>query len=278
VQLNCSELWGGNRPADAPVASAGLRGRIFSQPSGGVRGGDVHYLSVCGSGLLSRIVVADVAGHGETVSRVSGEIHSMLRRYMDRLGGELSLLRELNERLIDGRLHSMVTAAVVGYYPPSRTLSVSYAGHPAAWFYRRGTQRWSRLEADAPPAGGDRPYNLPLAVEPKTAFTRRRERVEFGDRLLLLTDGVTDTRSDRRELFGEERVTDVLERNHNAALGDLSSVLVSELRAFSRDPALRHDDVTSLLFEFVPGPPGPAVWTAIRNRLFQPRFRSAAPT
>src|SRR5947209_4327986 len=83
LQLVCAEIWGGNRAVYRAVELPGLRGVLFSSPSDGGRGGDVHYLSVCGSGLLSRMCVADVVGHGEAVAAVSGEMHVLLRKLMN---------------------------------------------------------------------------------------------------------------------------------------------------------------------------------------------------
>ena len=66
IGLVCNEVWGGNQAFHGPIELPGLRGALFSQPCGGGRGGDVHYLSVCGSGLISRACLADVTGHGAT--------------------------------------------------------------------------------------------------------------------------------------------------------------------------------------------------------------------
>lgn len=228
-------------------------------------------MSVCGSGLLSRIVIADVAGHGEPVARVSAEIHSLLKRYMDRLGGEQQLLSELNQRLIAGGLESMVTAAAIGYYPHSRRLSVAYAGHPPAWLFRRSGRRWTRLTLPPRRADDRRPFDLPLAILPEAGFQRRTERVSLGDRLLVLTDGVLETPGKAGGLFGDERVDALLDRMAGEPPPTIAEALLAELRAFGSDDSLRHDDVTFVLVEFVPGPAGPAIWTAVRNRLLRPR-------
>jgi hypothetical protein len=64
-QLACTEVWGGNNIADELVNLPGLVGLIHSKPAGpATTGGDVYYLSVCDESV-SRVVLADVAGHGE---------------------------------------------------------------------------------------------------------------------------------------------------------------------------------------------------------------------
>lgn len=273
MQFVCSEIWGGNRPIDRDVHAPGIHGRLFSRPCGGGSGGDVHYLSVCGSGLLSRLCVADVAGHGEAVSTVSREIHGLLRRFMNNLD-QRRVLAELNRTLESAEEPILTTAAAFSYYPPNRTLSYSYAGHPPAWYFDRGADRWSVLEL--PVVSGRGLFNLPLSVDPRAAFTRGKRRVQMGDRLLVLTDGVLEAPAPGGELFGADRVSELLSRHSAAGPTELAECIVGSLIDFTRDETLKHDDVTLMLIEFVPGPPGPAIWHAVRNLLLRPRGNTAA--
>src|SRR5918994_2600785 len=64
----CAEVRGGNGTIHAQVMLPGLRGVLYSRPCAGATGGDIHYLSVCGSGLLARVCLADVAGNGTGVA------------------------------------------------------------------------------------------------------------------------------------------------------------------------------------------------------------------
>ncbi len=269
----CSEIWGGNRPINRPIRAPGMQGKLFSKPCGGGSGGDVHYVSVCGSGLLARLCVADVAGHGETVACVSRELHQLLRQYMNHVDHR-RVLTELNRRLESNESSRMTTAAAFTYYPPSGSLTYSYAGHPPAWLFDRAANRWERLTLDRP---DDAPLvNVPLAISDQIAFTRGRRRVHVGDRLLVVTDGVLEAPAHDGELFGEERVEQLLQENRGLDSVALSDKLVEALVAFTGSTQLAHDDVTLLLLEFVPGPHGPAIWHAIRNRIVRPRGNSAA--
>ena len=72
----CGEVRGGNGTIHAQVALPGLRGVLYSRPCAGASGGDIHYLSVCGSGLLARVCLADVAWHGSAVAAVGTEMHA----------------------------------------------------------------------------------------------------------------------------------------------------------------------------------------------------------
>ena len=266
LNLVCNEVWGGNRHFFGPIELPGMRGVLFSQPCGGARGGDVHYLSVCGSGLISRACLADVVGHGESVAAVSQSMHDLLRRSVNRMDAR-KVLRRLNLCLLALEQDSFTTAAVLTYFQPAHRLSLSYAGHEPAWYYTHSEGRWSRLE----PAPRSGLCDIPLAVERRTRYTHRVQRVAVGDRLLLLTDGVLEAPSEGGALFGRERLLEVLEANGSGGPEEQVSALIAALRAHMNGAPLNHDDVSMLMVEFVDNLKSSALWTALHNRLFGKR-------
>ena len=271
IGLVCNEVWGGNRTFQGPIELPGLRGVLFSQPCEGGRGGDVHYLSVCGSGLISRACLADVTGHGESVAAISQTMHDLLRRSVNRLD-ERKVLRRLNlslSKLDDG---SFTTAAALTYFPPTRRLSISYAGHEPAWYYDGARQHWSRMET----AQRKGLFDIVLAAHPKTRYTRRVRRVAIGDRLLMITDGVLEAPNAAGELFGRERLASVLQTAHDLTPQALIPAIIEELREHTNGTPLHHDDVSILVLEFVDNLGSSALWTALRNRLFGRRRKNEA--
>ncbi len=62
-QLACTEMWSGNNISDELLKLPGLVGLVHSEPvEPATSGGDVYYVSVCDKRVLSRVVLADVAG------------------------------------------------------------------------------------------------------------------------------------------------------------------------------------------------------------------------
>jgi len=273
LRLVCSEIWGGNRPMYGPIELPGVRGVLYSQPCDGGRGGDVHYLSVCGSGLLSRMCLADVVGHGETVAAVSDAIHRHLRRGMNRVD-QRRVLAELNNDLEAMGLEAMTTAAALTYYPPREMLAVSYAGHPPGWYYHADEDRWARLELDADRRMG-RFANAPMAVQADVRYDARKLRVRPGDRMLLVTDGVLETPGLGGEQFGDDGVAAFLDACRDASCESIAESLLDELHARSGGSTLVHDDVSFLVAEFLPVRRMPAFATALKCRLTRPRGNSA---
>jgi serine phosphatase RsbU (regulator of sigma subunit) len=269
LAMVCAEVWGGNRTVDHPVRMPGLRGHLFSRPLGGSRGGDVHHLAVCNSGLIARVCIADVVGHGDQVSAVSDELHDLLRRYLDTFDQRV-ILRRLNRRLSDGGFGKLTTAAALTYFAPTRWLSVSYAGHPPGWYYSAATGRWERLTIPAAPVRAGTYIDVPLAVDPDSRFSRHNRRVALGDRVLLVTDGLIEGRTPAGEQFGAQRVTDSLNDARTAPIDVIADSLLTALNRYAEgQPA--EDDITLLALEFVPGPTMVgSLWHAFRSRLTKP--------
>ncbi len=262
--MACGEVKGGTRLAHDIVELPGLRGVLHARPCAAAHGGDIHYLSVCGSGLLSRLCLADVAGHGDAVAAVSARTYDQLRRSVDTID-ERRVLRALDRTLARSDIRAMTTAVLATYFPPSRRLSVSYAGHPEAWLYSRADGRWRPIEPQpAPPRAGL--VGLPLGTGLAPSFTRRRLKVQTGDRLLLLTDGVLEAASPEGVEFGRDHLARVLDGYEGDVEGLVDRVL-GALAAHTRAAEPTHDDVTLFVGEFVEGPPGFALWHALKNRL-----------
>src|SRR5438876_410695 len=98
-RLACFELWGGNRSADHPVELPGLAGWVYSQPlEPAAGGGDVHYFSVCSKGMVSRVALADVAGHGSGANSMAESLRYVLQRHTDNWD-QSALMRELKRGL-----------------------------------------------------------------------------------------------------------------------------------------------------------------------------------
>jgi serine phosphatase RsbU (regulator of sigma subunit) len=160
----------------------------------------------------------------------------------------------------------MTTAALFTYYPPSRRLTVSYAGHPPAWIVSVTDRRWTRLSV----ARADRPgvpMNLPLGTGFKSDYGRERQRMTVGDRLVVVTDGVLEAPSHTGDDFGAEGVERVLANTTLQSPESVVRALLDALATHTGASTPVHDDVTIFVGEIVPGPKGPAVWHVLKNRL-----------
>jgi hypothetical protein len=102
--LSCGEIWGGIRNCDDDVASAGLSASLYSFASDGGKGGDIYYLSLCESNMLTRMILADVVGHGVSVSNISKIIYQAIKSLMNDSEGD-KLLSDFNQPVVYSKIN-----------------------------------------------------------------------------------------------------------------------------------------------------------------------------
>jgi sigma-B regulation protein RsbU (phosphoserine phosphatase) len=275
TRMECAQVYGGTQAARMPIALPGLEGFVYSQPCHGAAGGDIHYLSICGSGLLSRFCVADVVGHGEDVAIVSAEAHEFLRRSVN-WTDHRRVLRLLNGALTGKGLDSLTTAAMFTYSPPTRSLTYSYAGHPPAWRYSARRGEWSTLaldDADVTVESAAAVNDLPLAVSADTAYSRGRLRPDAGDVIVVMTDGVDDATDASNQRLGREGVQRLLAGLRDHAPQSIVESVIDGVASFCGTDSFTHDDVTILALRIQPYSWLQTARTMLANRLVRPFSR-----
>src|SRR5258708_20416371 len=84
--MQCMEVWGGSQLTTQGVEFGGLDAWVYSKPHGqSPRGGDVYYASSCGSGRITRLLLADVSGHGHAVAAIAADLRLLMRRFVNHL-------------------------------------------------------------------------------------------------------------------------------------------------------------------------------------------------
>ena len=89
----------GRKPAyDPGVVFGGLDAWVYSKPHGqAARGGDVYYASSCAAGRISRLLLADVSGHGTSVAAIAADLRTLMRRFVNRWD-QAEFVRLLNQQ------------------------------------------------------------------------------------------------------------------------------------------------------------------------------------
>src|SRR5262245_38570999 len=94
--MQCMEVWGGNDLVDANVTMPGLDAWVYSKPYEHAQaGGDVYYVSACATGRITRLLVADVSGHGAKVRESARTLRDLMRRYVNHID-QRKFVRSMN--------------------------------------------------------------------------------------------------------------------------------------------------------------------------------------
>lgn len=251
--LQCMEIWGGNRAVEKAVSTPGLDIWVSSRPhEGAAAGGDVHYVSLCGGGQITRLMLADVSGHGDAVAEVARSLRDLMRKHINRKD-QSRLVQGVNREF--GALAQMsrfATAVVATYLTKGDTLTVCNAGHPRPLWRRADTGAWSVLTHDgSDPDGGL--ADLPLGVVDDTAYTQQQIVLARGDLLLFYTDALTEAENLAGEQLGEAGLLHIVEQLDTTDPATLPAALAAALDAY-RGGRPAGDDATFILLRHTAAP------------------------
>ena len=145
--MQCMEIVGSNRAVRRTIAAPGLDIWIDSRPLGiGAAGGDVHYVSTCGGGHVTRLALADVAGHGKAADGRAVVLRKLMRKYINTLD-QTRFARTLNrEFAADVEFGRFATAILLTYFAPTRHLIICSAGHGRPLLYSAQHAKWQYLD------------------------------------------------------------------------------------------------------------------------------------
>ncbi len=239
-RIACSEVWGGNEETNSEVCTGTLTASLYSRGADGGDGGDVYYFSVCDEDKLSRIAIADVAGHGKAVSDAGRWLYDSMSEQKNCLDG-CAVLTDLNNEIRDHKHQAIATAEVVGYYKATSRLYFSYAGHPPSLIKRRGESAWNPIAIQKPSVK----KNIPLGVFDDAAFDEESIPAESGDLLFLYTDGVIEAPGKDGKQLGLKRLLSMLEDIPSDDPRKLKDAVLERLLEDSGEK-IGHDDVTLL--------------------------------
>lgn len=244
-RLQCMEIWGGNEIANDHVSMGGLDAWVTAQPHEHAEaGGDVYYLSSCATGRITRILLADVSGHGNIVAGIARSLRGLMRDHVNHLDQRKFITRLNEEFTKQSKAGIFATAIACTYFAPRRELSLCNAGHPPPMVFRAREGAWRVLEEKDDEPRGD---NIPLGILDMARYEQFRVRLEPGDRVLCYTDSLIEARDEHGELLGASGLLAILNQMPAAPVQEFIPVLTRELRAHVGE-TLDHDDVTMLLF------------------------------
>lgn len=245
-QMSCMEVWGGSELTDRSTEFSGLEAWVYSRPYGqSPRGGDVVYASSCATGRITRLMLADVAGHGQAVAATAADLRLLMRRFVNCLD-QTELVRLLNRRFGDlSAQASYATAVVATFFAPTRTLTLCNAGHPRPLIYRAALREWSLLGQDAAPAAPG-PRNLPLGMMDIADYDQVDLEMQEGDCLLAYTDALIESQDADGEMLGEQGLHRIVRLLGDTEPARLIPTLLAEIGDRYPDN-LSTDDLTVLV-------------------------------
>jgi phosphoserine phosphatase len=193
------------------------------------------------------LLLGDATGHGFGPALSAMEMQGMLRIAF-RLGASLDdAYRHVNNQLAEDLPDDRFITAFMAFLD-ARSHSVRYhcAGQGPLLLFHAGDGRCEWIEPTTFPVGV-----MELAETPRAATLR----MDAGDILALISDGLYERTDAADAEFGQARVADVIRRGQHLPMAELCQRLLAAADAFAGGIAAA-DDVTLILVRRLPAAAG----------------------
>jgi sigma-B regulation protein RsbU (phosphoserine phosphatase) len=201
-------------------------------------GGDFYDFFLIDDKKLA-VVIADVSGKGVPAALFMVIAKTLLANYALMGKSPKDVFEVVNNILCENNDAGLFVTCFMGYLDLETGEFVSVnAGHNPPLLKRGGAYEYYKTE-----------HGLVLAGMEKTAYPESRIILQPNDVLYLYTDGVTEADNILKELYGERRLLETVNKNRNMGIEELCAGIRKDVALFAN--GLRQaDDITMLAIMF----------------------------
>ncbi len=223
---------------ETPPTSSGLDFGMVWHPAEFAAGDYVDYVPMADGAI--GVVIGDVSGHGLDAALLAVATRANLRSLAQSHGDVGTILASMNAVSVcdGGGEGRFVTLLLARLDLQNHTLTYGNAGHPPGYVFDASGELKARMEGESFPLGilsdADFPTHGPI-------------QLARGDIVVLLTDGVLEAGSANREMFGTDRVLDVVRAHRTRSAQDISEALYHAVRQHVGRDSLTDDPTATVV-------------------------------
>jgi sigma-B regulation protein RsbU (phosphoserine phosphatase) len=206
-------------------------------------GGDYYDYIYGGQGKNKKISVAigDVAGHGISSALLMATVRSYLRQRASLTGSVASIISDVNHQLVQDVEDSgqFMTMFYMTIDPKSMKAHWVRAGHDPAIFYDPCSDTFEEL-------GGT---GIALGVDEDWSYKAyEKAGLVNGQIIFLSTDGIWEAFNPKGEMFGKERIYDIIRKNSVLGAEEIVQKTFAALNNFQQGAPIE-DDITLVIIK-----------------------------
>jgi len=187
------------------------------------------------------VILGDVTGHGIGAALLMASARSMLRNNIRHYAYDLSrILAEFNNELVgDTDPDKFITLFYGLLDDKNKKITWATGGHDPAFWLQAKTDKIKYLESDG----------VPLGFVPDMVFEQAGPAsLNPGDVIVIGTDGIWEAENEKEEMFGKERLVNVIRENQYKSAAEICQTVVDEVRAYCQ-PLAQDDDITIIVIK-----------------------------
>jgi serine phosphatase RsbU (regulator of sigma subunit) len=211
--------------------------RAYNNPTRYVGGDFYDFLQLRSGDWMG--VLADVSGKGISAALLSSMVLGALSIEFHEYKAEpQEILSRVNRLLCEKSLpHQFVTLFLFLQNPQGVGQFIS-AGHNPTYLFRAATGKIEKLFSDA----------FFLGMFEEATYESRPFRLDKGDILVVISDGLTDAQSPAQEMFGEQRLLQIIRQEAPAGGHAIEQKCLKAVDEFTQG-MLQTDDITFVVVE-----------------------------
>lgn len=204
-------------------------------------GGDYYdFLNVGGDGRID-VVVGDVSEHGISSALLMATARAFIRQRASLCHSIDEVVSDVNRQLArdvkdSGRFMTLFYIAIHRQDDMVRWIN---AGHEPAIVYDASSGQFEEL------TGGE---GLPLGILDDRHYRESRREIRTRQIIVLSTDGIWEARNPAGEMFGRDRIYDVIRRNATASANKILEAAFETLGRFRKERTAE-DDMTLVVIK-----------------------------
>ena len=221
-----------------------LGSETFYLPARGL-GGD-YYDFIPLEGGRWGIAIGDVSGKGISAALMMAGLQASLRAQALHPHSDLStLIGHVNLAVHQSSpADSFASLFYAEYEPTTRILEYVNAGHHPPIVIRTCGRRSRAFQL--------KPTDVPIGISAQSKFPSAAFQLHIGDLLVAYTDGITEVENRDQELWGIDRLENLLRASSDATAEQIIERILDEVSTFA-DGQSQRDDITLLAMRVQPG-------------------------
>ncbi|OGS37292.1 MAG: hypothetical protein A2293_03630 [Elusimicrobia bacterium RIFOXYB2_FULL_49_7] len=188
------------------------------------------------------VIIADVSGKGVTGGLVMSVMRTLMRMISATSLSPKSVLMELNKgvEIAVKEKHMFITVLYCVFDMKQKKVTLCRAGHNPFLVCKGATRQLEQYK----------PEGIALGIIDSDTFGRITREIEIsydsGDSFFFYTDGVVEEFNSEKQMFGDEKLKDYLEKTVPLPSAAIIDGLIVELSEFRGQGQEQHDDIAMI--------------------------------
>jgi sigma-B regulation protein RsbU (phosphoserine phosphatase) len=210
--------------------------RAYNSPTRYVGGDFYDFLPLSAGDWLG--VLADVSGKGIPAALLSSMVLGALSMELRSGPPPQEVLNRINRLLCEKSLPYQFVTLFLFVLSPHGMGQFIGAGHNPTYLFRSATQRIEKLISE----------NRFLGMFDDASYQSQAFRLEEGDILVVYSDGLPDAQNRQEQMFGEERLLEIIRREAPSGSQALEQRFLKAIEDFTQGMP-QTDDITFVIVE-----------------------------